>query len=100
MVLATVVQAAKSVTFNAGSAFALSGAIIKTNPPPAKAFLISWPAVANGIYHVEFSTNSLGNWQLLCRCTNNAPTNRIISVWDTNMTSGSDRRFYRVGYGP
>jgi hypothetical protein len=87
--------------FNAGSSFALSGAMLKTNLPPAKAFLISWPAVANGIYRVEFTTNSsLGNWQLLCRCTNNAPTNRVISVWDTNISSAADRRFYRVGYGP
>jgi hypothetical protein len=89
-----------SEPFNSGSAFVLSGSMVKTNPPPAKAFLISWPAAPNRIYRVEYTTNpSLGNWQVLCHCTNNVPTNRVISVWDTNVISG-DRRFYRVGYGP
>jgi hypothetical protein len=79
----------------------LTGALLQTNNPPAKMFLVSWTAAPNSVYRVEFTTNTAtGNWQLLSRYTNNTPAERVVSVWDTNVSQSNPRRFYRVGLGP
>ncbi len=82
-------------------AFLLRGSLLQTNQPPGKAFLVSWTAVSNTVYQVEFTTNlPPANWQPLVKYTNNAPTNRTVTIWDTNGPAGFIQRFYRVGHGP
>jgi len=84
-----------------GPALLVSGSLLQTNQPPGKAFLVSWTAVSNTVYKVEFTTNMpLANWQLLMKYTNNVPTNRTVTIWDTNGPAGFIQRFYRVGHGP
>jgi hypothetical protein len=75
----------------------LTGALLQTNLPPTKSFAISWLAQTNVIYQVEYTTNLSGtNWLPLLNYTNMAPTNRTVTVWDTNALPGE--RFYRVSH--
>lgn len=84
-----------------GPALLLRGSLLQTNQPPWKAFLVSWTAVSNTVYKVEFTTNlPPANWQQLVKYTNNAPTNRTVTIWDTNGPAGFSHRLYRVGHGP
>ena len=78
--------------------FVLSGAVVSpTNPPPATAFAISWTALANTVYQVQYSTNlSPTVWTPLQNYTNNSPSNIVVTVYDTNGVAG--RRFYRVSH--
>ncbi len=77
-----------------GTALTLA-AQLKTN-----VFAISWQAAPKAVYQVEYTTNlPLANWQLLTRYTNNVSTNRVVTIYDTNVPAGV-RRFYRVGYKP
>jgi hypothetical protein len=85
------------------AALVVSGALVQTNPPPAKAFRISWTATPNTVYSVEYTTNAPlpnANWQVLTTYTNSSTTNRPVTIWDTNVSSGNIPRFYRVGHGP
>ena len=67
--------------------------------PVPQAFTISWKALPNVAYKVEYTTNSaLSNWQTLTRYTNNGPTQVTATVLDTNAAPGSVRKFYRVSY--
>lgn len=80
-------------------ALVVKGAMVETNTPPAKGFLVSWTAKSNTVYRVEYTANmQQADWQLLLRYTNNAPTNRVVSIWDTNVSSVNSPRFYRVGF--
>jgi hypothetical protein len=46
---------------------------------------------------VQFTTNlALANWQLLLTCTNNASTNQVVTVFDTNAPAAASKRFYRL----
>jgi hypothetical protein len=76
----------------------LAGALVN-NPPAPKAFAITWQAVPNIAYKVEYTTNSLmNNWQTLVGYTNQGPTKITATVWDTNAVPGAIRKFYRVSY--
>ncbi|HEX5218916.1 MAG TPA: hypothetical protein VFZ59_05065 [Verrucomicrobiae bacterium] len=67
--------------------------------PVPQAFTISWQALPNVAYKVEYTTNdSLSGWQTLTRYTNNGPTKVTATVWDTNAVPGAVRKFYRVSY--
>ena len=84
-----------------GPALIVSGSLLLTNQPPARAFSISWEAAPATIYRLEFNPDmQAGNWQVLSRYTNNSPSNKIITILDTNVPAGALRRFYRIGYGP
>jgi len=62
---------------------------------------LSWLAVPNTAYNVQFTTNlAPANWQSLLTCTNNAATNQVVTVYDTNAPAITTQRFYRVNYGP
>jgi hypothetical protein len=75
----------------------LTGSLVKTNPPPSKAFAISWTAAPNTVYQVQYSvTMSSSNWQPLLNYTNDTSTAQSVTVWDTNTMSG--QRFYRVSH--
>lgn len=79
----------------------LTATLSQTNPPPAKGLAISWQAAPYMIYQVEFTTNiPPANWRSLLKFTNNVPTNRVVTIWDTNAPAGAARRLYRVGYTP
>jgi len=74
--------------------FTISGSLISTNAPINKVFTISWVAVANSTYQIQFTTNLiLGNWQLLLNYTNSTSTNQSVMINDTNKLSS--QRFYR-----
>lgn len=74
--------------------FVISGSLSTTNAPINKVFTISWVAVANSTYQIQFTTNLiLGNWQLLLNYTNSTSTNQSIMINDTNKLSS--QRFYR-----
>jgi len=76
---------------------ALSAAIVPNNPPPTKKLAISWTATPGTVYLVQFSTDySPASWSPLMNYTNTAPTNLVVTVWDTNVLSG--QRFYRVSH--
>jgi len=90
----------------------LAISLVQTNPPPSK-FLaqtnqpssevlrLSWQAAPYTVYQVEFTTNMPPtNWRQLLKFTNNVPTNRLVTIWDTNAPAGAVRRFYRVGHSP
>ena len=67
--------------------------------PAPQAFTVSWQALPNVAYKVEYTTNgALSNWQTLTRYTNNGPIKVTATVWDTNSAPGSVRKFYRVSY--
>jgi hypothetical protein len=75
----------------------LSGLVVTNSPPPAKKFAISWPAAANTVYQVQYSTNLFpASWLPLQNYTNNTPNSVIVTVWDTNAISG--QRYYRVSH--
>jgi len=62
---------------------------------------LSWLAVANTVYNIQFTTNlAPANWQPLLTYTNNAPTNQTVTIFDTNAPTIASKRFYRVSYGP
>jgi len=72
----------------------------KAVPPPAT-FGISWNASSNTVYWVEYTTNPLSaDWQRLLSVTNNDPTNKMVTAWDTNAPTSGQQRYYRVGYIP
>jgi hypothetical protein len=62
---------------------------------------ISWLAIPNVVYQVEYSTDfPLTSWQPLLTYTNTASTNRQVTIWDTNAPASGPKRLYRVGYTP
>jgi len=77
--------------------FSVSAALAQTNQPPSKTFAISWTAVSNTVYEVDYRPNLVsGVWQPLLSYTNSASTNVSVTIWDTNLLSG--QRFYRVSH--
>jgi hypothetical protein len=79
----------------------LTGAMVDNNPPTPQAFAITWQAMPNIAYQVEFTTNStLINWQPLTGYTNHGPAKISATVWDTNASPSAVRRFYRISYRP
>lgn len=77
--------------------FVVVGSMVQTNPPPAKAFAITWVAQTNIPYQVEYSPSLFStNWQPLLNYTNTASTNATVTVWDTNAVSS--QRYYRVSH--
>ncbi len=82
-------------------ALTLTASITQTNQPSQKAMTISWNAAPNTVYSVEYSTSMFStNWLPLLTYTNNAPTNGIVTVVDTNSLSSGSQRFYRIHYSP
>jgi hypothetical protein len=76
-------------------------ALVKTNAPPSGTLGVSWEAVPQAVYQVEFTTNlPPANWQVLLKYTNNTPALRTVTVLDTNAPVAGSRRFYRVGRSP
>jgi hypothetical protein len=66
-------------------------------PTNQSTLALSWLAVPNTGYTVQFTTNlALANWQLLLTCTNNASTNQVVTVFDTNAPAAASKRFYRL----
>ena len=77
----------------------LAGSLVNNNPPAPQAFAITWQALPNVAYQVEFTTNdALNNWQPLVRYTNSGPAKITATVWDTNSVPDALRKFYRVRY--
>lgn len=77
----------------------LAGSLVNNTPPAQQAFAISWQALPNVAYKVEYTTNTLmNNWQTLRGYTNLGPTKITATVWDTNGAPGAIRKFYRVSY--
>jgi len=84
-----------------GNGLTLVASLVPANPAPASAVAVSWTALPNRVYRIEYSTDPLSNdWQLLGKYTNTAATNRMATVVDPNAPAGGARRFYRVGYAP
>jgi len=78
-------------------ALVVTGSLVKTNPPPASTFAISWTAEAGVVYQVQYATNiSPAVWTPLLNYTNNTSASVVASVWDTNAVAG--RRYYRVSH--
>ena len=72
---------------------------LKSDNSLTNAVGVSWFALSNKVYTVEYATNLLHpTWNLLLKYTNNAHTNRNVTVLDTNAPAIGSRRFYRVGY--
>jgi len=82
--------------------FSLSASLVgglKSDNSASNAVGVSWFALSNKVYTVEYATNLVHpTWNLLLKYTNNAPTNRNVTVLDTNAPAIGVRRFYRVGY--
>jgi len=69
----------------------------QTNQSSPSVLALSWLAVTNTVYNVQFTTNlPPANWQPLLAYTNNAPTNQIVTVFDTNAPTVASKRFYRL----
>jgi hypothetical protein len=74
--------------------FVIAGSLVQTNQPSSSPFAISWLALPNSIYQVQFTTNLVSsNWQPLLSYTNNGSTSQHVTIWDTNKLS--NQRFYR-----
>jgi len=72
----------------------------QTNQSSPSVLALSWLAVSNTVYNVQFTTNlATANWQPLLAYTNNAPTNQTVTVFDTNAPTVAAKRFYRL-YSP
>ncbi len=75
----------------------LTASLTATNQPPKPVLAISWEAQPFASYQVEYTTNvPLSGWQPLLVYTNQMPTSRVVTVWDTNAPTGAPRKFYRV----
>jgi hypothetical protein len=87
---------------NATDATPFSGTVIKEidvviTPKPAA--LITWPAVTNFNYTVQYVTNLANvNWQNLTNLTYKGTTNGPVTVQDV-LPKNSSQRYYRVLYG-
>lgn len=60
---------------------------------------LTWNAVPNTVYRVEYTTNSASGWTPLLMTTN---TTGVVKPWtavDTNLNSGPQRQ-YRISYNP
>lgn len=68
--------------------------------PPSGSVAVSWKALAQKVYQVEFTTDVLQrSWQPLTRYTNSTSADSVITIWDTNAPAGT-HRFYRVKTTP
>jgi hypothetical protein len=84
-----------------GSGSSINANLINSGLPGSQAFAISWNAVPNSVYQVDYRSNLMaGQWQFLTRLTNGAPTARTVTVYDTNAPAMAPQRFYRVGLMP
>ena len=73
--------------------------VLAGSMPAPQAFAISWQALPNIAYRVEYTTNAaMNNWQTLTTYTNHGSTKITATVWDTNSAPGAARKFYRVSY--
>lgn len=67
--------------------------------PSSSGLAISWQAAPNTVYQVEYATDvPPSEWYPLLTYTNAAPTNRVVTIWDTNAPAGAPKRLYRVSY--
>jgi hypothetical protein len=83
-----------------GPGLIVTAALVQTNQPPSTVVLISWEAAPATAYNFQAASDFLRpDWQTLLRVTNNSPSNKIITISDTNISAGVVQRFYRVGYG-
>jgi hypothetical protein len=72
---------------------------LKSDSSSSNVVGVSWFALTNKVYTVEYATNlAHPTWNLLLKYTNNAHTNRNVTVVDTNAPAIGVHRFYRVGY--
>ena len=86
---------------NASGSNNVGANFINTGIPGVNAFAITWNAAPNSVYQVDYRSDlTAGAWQLLARFTNNAPTSRVATVYDTNAPALAPQRFYRVGLMP
>jgi len=76
----------------------LSASILSAGQPAGRSIAISWNALPNTLYHVEFSTSLPGaNWQPLSDYLSDSQTTQRATIWDTNAPVDV-QRFYRVRY--
>jgi hypothetical protein len=75
------------------------GSVSMTSFGSSRAVSVSWSAVPQGNYTVEFSTSlSAPNWQPLMNYTNVAVASGAVAVLDTTLPVGESQRFYRLRY--
>jgi hypothetical protein len=74
-------------------------AVVNPGPNPAsRSVAVSWNAIPNTVYHVEFCTSvQEANWQPLTDYTSSSKVTQRVTIWDPNAPVNV-QRFYRVRY--
>jgi hypothetical protein len=75
--------------------------LVNTGTIGTRAFAITWSAVPNSVYQIDYRNNLMtGVWEKLTLFTNAAGMTRTVTVYDTNAPALAPQRFYRVGLLP
>jgi len=78
----------------------LSASLVQTNQPPAGVVAVSWKAVPQKTYQVEYTTDvAHQGWQPLLQYTHTSTASTTVTICDTNAPAGA-HRFYRVKTTP
>lgn len=76
----------------------LSAAVASIAQPAGRSIAVSWNALANTLYQVEFCTDlQKANWQPLTDYTSGSVSGQRVTILDTNAPVNI-QRFYRVRY--
>ncbi|MGH7967865.1 MAG: hypothetical protein ACREIC_03965, partial [Limisphaerales bacterium] len=78
----------------------LTAAIVPAGQPASRSVAVSWNALPQKLYHVEYSASLQGGtWQPLTDYTSSSQLAQRVTIWDTNAPVNI-QRFYRVRYTP
>ncbi len=72
-------------------------AVSVVDQPVPRTVAVSWKAAAGSVYDVQFAPDfDAIAWQTLLTYTNSAPTNRPVTILDTNAAAATQQRYYRL----